>query len=239
MAKKPYQKWPVSPNEMAQRLQGKPFGELILHHVKSQSLREIKEGLFSTIGFLPNALRLPSEHWIDLNNEYGLREEFWRSDCGDVLLSIVDRGKAFSASHGVNADDDALLNLFQIVVLSFAYAAHCEERSQQFIEKSLSSLTSRDQAMAKKVVTDRVRGIISLNAAAYMRWVETRKGVTPSAHDIQQYVRGALDEEGFSYDADEPQTIELLAIAWKVEVVDAYIKQSGFFEDLDRAFSHR
>ena len=42
-----------------------------------------------------------------------------------------------SVSHGVNADDDTLLNLFQIVVLTFAYTAHCEKRSKEFIEKSL------------------------------------------------------------------------------------------------------
>ena len=113
------------------------FGELILDHVNRKSLQQVTEELFRAIGFLPDELQQVRQNWIDLNNSYALREEFWKSDCGDVLLSIVDRAKVFSVSHGVNADDDMLLNLFQIVVLTFAYTAHCEKRSKEFIEKSL------------------------------------------------------------------------------------------------------
>lgn len=108
-----------------------------MHHVKTQSLRQTKAGLFSTIGFLPAELQRECENWIDLNNSYGLHEEFWRSDCGDVLLSITDRAKNFSSSHGISADDGTLLNLFQVVVLSFAYTAHSEKRSKEFIQRSI------------------------------------------------------------------------------------------------------
>src|SRR5262245_23120320 len=128
-----YKKWPVSPDALAQQFRGKPFGELILHqNVKRQSLRQINKQLLRIIGFLPSEL----EEWIDLNNKYGVRVEFWRSDCGDVLLSIVDRARVFSTSHGINADDDTLLNLFQIVVFSFADTAHREPRSKAFIQQS-------------------------------------------------------------------------------------------------------
>jgi hypothetical protein len=117
---------PITPNDLAHQYHGRPYGELILHHVERQSLQQVEEGLLRTIEFLPNVLLRASQNWIDLNNSYALREEFWKSDCGDVLLSIVNRAKAFSASHGINADDDWLLNLFDIVVLTFAYTAHSE-----------------------------------------------------------------------------------------------------------------
>ena len=102
---------PITPNELSQQYRSRPFGELILHHVERQSLQQVTEELFRTIEFLPNGLRRARQNWIDLNNSYALREEFWKSDCGDVLLSIVGRAKAFSASHGINADNDTLLNL--------------------------------------------------------------------------------------------------------------------------------
>ena len=115
------------------------FGELILDHVNRKSLQQVTEELFRAIGFLPNELQQVRQNWIDLNNSYALREEFWKSDCGDVLLSIVGRAKAFSANHGinVNADDETLLDLFDIVVLTFAYTAHGDKRAKEFIQRSI------------------------------------------------------------------------------------------------------
>jgi len=68
-----------------------------------------------------------------------------------------------------------------------------------------------------------------------MRWVETRKGASPSVHDTQRYIQGLLDVEGFTYDANEPQIIELSALALDLDKVHAFIKESGFFEMLDQA----
>src|SRR5262245_10130698 len=129
----------ITPDELAQQYRGRPFGELILYHVNRESLQQVTEELFRVIEFLPIGLKRAKQNWIDLNNSYALREEFWKSDCGDVLLSIVDRAKAFSANHGinVNADDDTLLNLFDIVVLTFAYTAHSDKRAKEFIQRSM------------------------------------------------------------------------------------------------------
>ena len=85
----------ITPYELAQQYRGRPFGELILYHVTRESLQQVTEELFRAIAFLPDELQRARQNWIDLNNSYALREEFWTSDCGDVLLSIVDRAKAF------------------------------------------------------------------------------------------------------------------------------------------------
>jgi hypothetical protein len=127
----------ITPNELAQQYRGRPFGELILNHVTRESLQQVTEELFRVIEFLPNELQRVRQTWIDLNNSNALREEFWESDCGDVFLSIVGRARAFSASHGINADDDTLLNLFDIVVLAFAYTAHSDKRAKEFIQRSV------------------------------------------------------------------------------------------------------
>lgn len=50
----------------------------------------------------------------------------------------MDRAKVFSVSHGVNADDDMLLNLFQIVVLTFAYTAHVKSALKNLLRSRLA-----------------------------------------------------------------------------------------------------
>jgi hypothetical protein len=72
-----------------------------------------------------------------------------------------------------------------------------------------------------------------LNAAAYIKWMEVRHGETPDTEMMQQCVRGLLDEQGFTYDANEPQMIEVLALALDQTLVDSFIEQSGIFEALD------
>jgi hypothetical protein len=133
----------ITPDELAQRYRGRPFGELISYHVNRESLQQVTEELFRAIAFLPNELQRVRQNWIDLNNSYALREEFWKSDCGNVLLSIVGRAKAFSANHGINADDDMLLNLFDIVVFTFAYTAHSDKRAKEFIQRSVGIANTR------------------------------------------------------------------------------------------------
>lgn len=133
----PYKKWNESIDELAQSFRGRRFGELVFHHVKRQPLAQVIDGVTGTTEFLPPALRQATEEWIDINNVYGKSAEFWRTDCAEVLSSIIDRGRKFSASRGVAVDEDVLLNLFQIVVLSFAYTVHREPQSKAFIQKAL------------------------------------------------------------------------------------------------------
>jgi hypothetical protein len=133
----PYKKWNESIDELAQRLRGKQFGELIFYHVKRQSLPKVREALMGTIEFLPPPLQQASEEWIDVNNVYGRSAQFWKTDCAEILLSTIERGRKFLASRGIANDDDVLLNLFQITVLNFAYTVHSEPQSKAFIQKSL------------------------------------------------------------------------------------------------------
>jgi hypothetical protein len=137
MAERPSENWPVSTAELAQGFRGRRFGELVLYHVKRESLSQIVAALMHTISLLPQQLQRVSEEWIDTNNHLGLNEQFWQSDCGEVCLSILERAKQHSSRNGVQADNDTLLNLFQIVVLSFAYTAHREPSSKAFIQKAI------------------------------------------------------------------------------------------------------
>jgi hypothetical protein len=138
-AKPASENWSVSHDELAQGFRGRKFGELVLYHVKRQSVFEISKGVAGTVSLLPKELQGVSEQWIDLNNRYAPNEEFWRSDCGDIYLSIIERARQFASRTGTQADSNTLLNLFQIVVLSFAYTAHLEPSSKAFIQKAIGT----------------------------------------------------------------------------------------------------
>jgi hypothetical protein len=89
--------------------------------------------------------------------------------------------------------------------------------------------------MEKRVLTEPLRALTALHAAAYMRWVETRKGVSPSPTDTQKFVQCLLDSEGFTYEPDEPQIIEILALASNIDLVHDFIKRNDIFEKLDQS----
>jgi hypothetical protein len=88
--------------------------------------------------------------------------------------------------------------------------------------------------MTLQPLTERARMAVALNAASYVKWVELRHGETPDTETMQQCIRGLLDEQGFSYEANEPQMIEVLALALDAALVESFIQKSGIFEDLDR-----
>lgn len=76
---------------------------------------------------------------------------------------------------------------------------------------------------------------VALTAAAYMRWVQIREGTTPSAQMTQSAIKGFLDQGGFSYEANDLQTIEILAISLSLDTVEAFIQETGVLEEFDRA----
>ena len=87
--------------------------------------------------------------------------------------------------------------------------------------------------MALEPLTERARMAVALNAAAYIKWIEDRHGETPDSETMQQCIRGLLDEQGFSYAENEPQMIEVLALALDAAIVEIFIQESGIFEALD------
>jgi hypothetical protein len=47
------------------------------------------------------------------------------------------QGESIFSKSRQNADDDMLLNLFDIVVFTFAYTAHGDKRAKEFIQRSI------------------------------------------------------------------------------------------------------
>jgi hypothetical protein len=96
-------------------------------------------------------------------------------------------------------------------------------------------ITEIERQLGRKPLTEPLRIVAALHAAAYMRWIETRKGQSATARDVRRFIEGLLDTERLFYDADEPQRIEILALSLNLDMVHAFISENKIFEKMDQA----
>jgi len=144
----------VDLHELSERFRGKQFRELIQHHVRKQSIREIAfaiEGIKTTLGPLESKV---CEKVTDYFNILALEQNFWRSDCAEILIRFcwladrpLERGdenvkvdlSEYTAAvllktvslpekdkHG------RLFSLFQLLVLNYAFMAHEQKKFRRF-----------------------------------------------------------------------------------------------------------
>jgi hypothetical protein len=127
----------VDINSFSHQLAGKKFGELVLHHYKKQNYTEIVAALMGTIQELPESARSCAESWIDEIAPFGKNPSFWQRDCDEIFLEICNRARQKLATYSIDASDDILFKMFQIIVLNFGYTAHKHPQSKAFIQQSI------------------------------------------------------------------------------------------------------
>ena len=113
--------------------QGKPFNQLVKHHLKRQNTRQLFEGALGTKAMLPASAQPLCEGFIDRWNERVYDREFWYLDTAEVSSNIVEDARSLLETAGVPTDDETLFNMFQIVVLSYAYSASDQPNMRKFI----------------------------------------------------------------------------------------------------------
>ena len=64
-----------------------------------------------------------ASRWSDRLREGGP----WEADCADVAETITGEARELLASRGADAEEDVLFDLFEVVTLNFARAAHEHE----------------------------------------------------------------------------------------------------------------
>ena len=77
--------------------------------------------------------------------------------------------------------------------------------------------------------------LVALEAAAYMRWAETRMKRSPTSQAVDLYVQGVLDREEFAWSAVDIQQIAILATSLNLDLVERFATERGMFDLLDRA----
>ncbi len=71
--------------------------------------------------------------FIDIWNDRGYDKSLWSKDTSEVFLAIVEDARSLLSSAGIPIDDETLFNMFQIVVLSYAYSASDQRKMRKFI----------------------------------------------------------------------------------------------------------
>ena len=110
---------------------GTQFRELITHHLRRQSMHERTKAIQGTIGMLPERCRDIAEGFVDRWNKRIHERAFWERDTSDVFDEIIADARATLRPLGCDQDDEAAFNLFNIVVMNYAYNAdvHPEMRA--------------------------------------------------------------------------------------------------------------
>ena len=147
---------------------GKPFNLLVKHHLKrTKSAEKLRVAIMGTTAMLPPVARSLAVDFIDRWNERAYEEELWHMDTSEVFADIVEDARSLLLSAGAPADDETLFNMFQIVILSYAYAAVDQKsmRKSIGIQEPMSLRTTFDQAVALYV--DAVKAVTIPEAHEY------------------------------------------------------------------------
>jgi len=127
----------VSIDQLAKQFEGKKFGELVLHHMDEQPFEQIVSALMGMMKGLPDQVREEIEGLIDNVNSLATKKDFWGDDCGAILKFIIFMSEKELREKGVQSSEAVLFDVFNIIVLNFAYAANKEPKLKKFIKKSI------------------------------------------------------------------------------------------------------
>lgn len=123
----------VSLSELRAGFEGRPFSHLIDHHLNRQSQDQRIQGINGTIAILPEESRGLVEGFIDRWNLRAYDPAFWQTNTASVFDEITEDAKNVLSDIGLAVDDDMLFNMFNIVVLNYAYSAYDQPKMREFM----------------------------------------------------------------------------------------------------------
>jgi hypothetical protein len=90
-----------------------------------------------------------------------------------------------------------------------------------------------------KRLTDPARGLLALEAAAYLLWAETRSQTTMPAKNLEELIQRMLERDGFAYRPSDIQMIAVVAVGSDIDAIQEYASRRNLFAELDRDSSRR
>lgn len=124
---------PVNLSELRAGFAGRRFCQLVRHHLRRQSQDERSLAIRGTVAQLPESARDLAEEFIDRWNVRLYDRDFWQRDAADVLDEIIEDARSVLRPLGFSTNDEAPFNLFNIVVLSYAYNAFDQPNLREFM----------------------------------------------------------------------------------------------------------
>jgi hypothetical protein len=119
--------------ELRAQFAGTRFRDLVQHHLRRQSQHQRIEGLQGTIALLPEVARGAAETFIDRWNAHAYDQGFWLRDTSDVFDDIVADARTALRPLGLEKDDEAAFNLFNVIVMNYAYSAYDQPKMREFM----------------------------------------------------------------------------------------------------------
>ena len=118
-------------------VQGRPFKELVQHHIKNRDIVQLREGCSGTVLMLPDKFQSRAMEFVDWMLPAVSDKGFWELDCAKAFRTIIAEASIF---YGVNLHSEMdneeqhelIFNLFQIITLSFAYNASLDKKLRKF-----------------------------------------------------------------------------------------------------------
>ncbi len=124
----------VNLDSLKVQFKGKPFNQLIKYHLRRQkNTLKLREATIGTLAMLSESAYQLDVDFIDKWNERVYEQSFRGKDTSEVFVEIIDDARSFLLSVGIPTDDETLFNMFQIVVLSYAYSASDQPTKRKFI----------------------------------------------------------------------------------------------------------
>ncbi len=124
---------PIDLSELRAGFAGRPFSKLINHHLNRQSQDQRIQAINGTIAMLPEEARGLVEGFIDRWNLRAYDRGFWQTDTASVFDDITGDAKNVLSGIGLRTVDEMLFNMFNIIVLSYAYSAYDQPKMREFM----------------------------------------------------------------------------------------------------------
>lgn len=117
---------------------GSKFGELVLHHLDSQSEPDRLLAINGLIGGLhPELKEISLDFLTTIVDGFARVKDFWTIDCGEALKLYTTATKTEAKKHGIIIDDDYAFNYFNLIVLTLAHKVYSDRSYLRIVKKSL------------------------------------------------------------------------------------------------------
>ncbi len=123
----------INLEELRQGFQGKPFCELVKHHLDRQKQDTRILGIQGIVEMLPEEARPLVQPFINRWNDRAYEKDFWQMDTAIVFDEIIGDARSVLSESGIQFDDETLFNMFNIIVLSYTCSAHNQPKMKEFI----------------------------------------------------------------------------------------------------------
>lgn len=113
----------INLQQMRADYRGKSYADLVRYHLVRQTQQQRLAAIQGTVALLPESVQPAVWDFVDTWDARASDANFWHGDSATVLDAITADARRLLTGMNVNADDDTLFDLFNLVTMHYACAA--------------------------------------------------------------------------------------------------------------------